>query len=228
MPRKRHNAIQTIAKTLRTKAGNSIQTSLRNGRRDFILRQKTKGDNTPWGQIPPINLDENLPDFEIGEYNNIYKDDIKYTEEENEKENSKYIEDMDEDEQRDISNEIRRQYQNSNNKRNHSTTPDNTLNPKTKKKLTFQPPGTDSDTEGESEVANHDMSTTIKTILHSTAREECLSTSHTEEHESKTVPETPDIPQILVRYHSEIPQKSNFSTLREEKPIKNIAHHHGQ
>ena len=72
--RKRYNAIQNIAMTLRQKSKNTIQTSIRNGRRDFLLRQKLKGDMTPWNKVPPIKLEENLPDFEVGNYQNIYED----------------------------------------------------------------------------------------------------------------------------------------------------------
>ena len=100
--RKRYHAIQNIAKTLRLKAGNSVQTSLRNGRRDFLLRQKPRGDSTPWNQVPPLKLDENIPDFEIGEYNNIYENEI-------EEVDPLALEDQ--QDMQDLSNEIRRQYQ---------------------------------------------------------------------------------------------------------------------
>ena len=73
------NAIQNIARTIRQKSENTIQTTVRNGKFDFLLRQKRKGDQTPWSQIPPLRLDHKLPDIEIGMYKNIYtpkEDDI--------------------------------------------------------------------------------------------------------------------------------------------------------
>ena len=69
---KRFNAVQNVAKTIRNKSNGNTQTTLRTGKHDFLLRQKVRGDTTPWGQIPPIKLDQNLPDFEIGLYKDIY------------------------------------------------------------------------------------------------------------------------------------------------------------
>ena len=225
--RRRHSAIQTIAKTIRTKAGNTIQTSLRNGRRDFILRQKTRGDLTPWGQIPPININENIPDFEIGDYINIYNEDIKESEEN--LDIDKEINVLDPEEEQDISNEILRQYQTTN-KRNHSESPNiSRHSPKTKKKLTFQPSGTEGDTESDGEPGNHNISTTIKSILHSTAKDEILSSSRMEDQESKTVPETPDVPQIVTRYHSEYTKKTQYHPNNKENQnqFQETAQHHG-
>ena len=100
--RKRYNRIQNVAKTIRNQSKGEIQTCVRNGRLDFLLRQKKKGDITPWGQIPPLKLDQNLPELEVGLYKNIYQE-----EEEEDEENIE-----DEQEEDEISNEILRQYQN--------------------------------------------------------------------------------------------------------------------
>ena len=51
--RKRYNAIQNIAKTIRTKCNGDIQTSVRNGKFDNLLRQKPRGDQTPWDRFLP-------------------------------------------------------------------------------------------------------------------------------------------------------------------------------
>ena len=99
--------------TIRQKSENKIQTSIRNGRHDFLLRQKYKGDPTPWSQVPPVILDQQLPDFEIRNYKNIYQ--IEEEPEMDDKEEEQ--EEMDENEIQDLSNEIRRQYENDKDKR---------------------------------------------------------------------------------------------------------------
>ena len=111
---KRFNAIQNIARTNRQKSEGTKQTTIRNGRYDFLLRQKDKGDTTPWNLIPPLNLDQDLPDIEIGMFKNIYTprndDDLVGNNEEDDQVINDDIDDMDENETEDLSNEIRRQY----------------------------------------------------------------------------------------------------------------------
>ena len=68
---KRHKAIINIAKTLREQANNQIQTTIRVGKNDFLLRKRDKGDKTPWSEIPPLKLTQELPDFEVGTYTDI-------------------------------------------------------------------------------------------------------------------------------------------------------------
>ena len=41
------------------------------GKKDFLLRQRVKGSTTPWAEIPPISIHQELPDFEIGIFNDI-------------------------------------------------------------------------------------------------------------------------------------------------------------
>ena len=68
---KRHKAIVKIAKTLREHSDNSVQTSICVGKTDFLLRQRPQGTTTPWAEIPPISLTQELPDFEVGTYTDV-------------------------------------------------------------------------------------------------------------------------------------------------------------
>ena len=72
---KRHKALVNIAKTLRNHSGNTIQTTLRTGKHDFHLRTRTKGDLTPWSEIPPLRITQNIPNFEVGTYQDIINPD---------------------------------------------------------------------------------------------------------------------------------------------------------
>ena len=68
---KRHKAIVKIAKTMREHAREPIQTSIRVGKNDFLLRQRPRGSETPWTEIPPLELSQELPDFEVGTYTDV-------------------------------------------------------------------------------------------------------------------------------------------------------------
>ena len=104
--RARYAAYQTIAKTIRQQADNSIQTSIRIGKKDFLLRKKPRGDQTPWSQIPPLKITQDIPAFEIGVYKDIFANTISEDEDEDEDENE---DEPDEDDQdMDKSNEIKR------------------------------------------------------------------------------------------------------------------------
>ena len=59
--KKRHQAILAIAKTIREHSKRSVQTTVRAGRMDFLLRQRPKGSMTPWNQIPPEIIRQQLP-----------------------------------------------------------------------------------------------------------------------------------------------------------------------
>ena len=96
--KKRHQAILQIAKTMREKSGNTIQTTVRSGKRDFLLRRRPKGSTIPWQEIPPIIITQRIPHFEVGDYIDIFND----------KEDETKIEDDDEDDE----DEIRRLSQN--------------------------------------------------------------------------------------------------------------------
>ena len=61
--KKRHKAILNIAKTLREISGNTIQTSVRAGRKDFLLIKRIKGSTIPWSQIPPILIHQEIPEI---------------------------------------------------------------------------------------------------------------------------------------------------------------------
>ena len=69
--KKRHKAFLNIAKSIREISNNTVQTSVRTGRKDFLLRQRLKGSNTPWSQIPPNKITQELPGIEIGTYLDI-------------------------------------------------------------------------------------------------------------------------------------------------------------
>ena len=68
---KRHKAYLKIAKTLRENSNEPIQTSLRTGKNDFLLRIRTKGSTQPWNEIPPLKINQIMPEFEIGNFNDI-------------------------------------------------------------------------------------------------------------------------------------------------------------
>ena len=68
---KRHKAFVNIARTIRDNSRNSIQTSLRTGKHDFLLRRRVRGSETPWNEIPPLVISNEIPQFEIGIYDDI-------------------------------------------------------------------------------------------------------------------------------------------------------------
>ena len=149
--KKRYNAILNIAKTIRQKYENGQQTSIRNGKHDFLLRQKTWGDPTPCCQIPPLLLNQNLPEFEIGMYKNIYtpqKEDIP------EEEVEELMDDDEDIPEEDISNEIKQQYENDKANLSTSTSSTNTTTSsqhKQKRCLILQPDGSKNEADTESD-----------------------------------------------------------------------------
>ena len=225
--RKRYNAIQIVAKTIRTKSKGTIQTSIRNGKHDYLLRQKQKGDQTPWSQIPPVKLDLNLPEFEVGKYKNIYEE-----KEEDIPEGDRMEDEEEEDDQQELSNEIIRQYELDEqeaqiNKRNLTSTT-NTPPTKHKRRKNIQPGGSGAEADTESDSGSQIDRT--KSYMHSTLRDTTpQKTIQWEAGDSKTVPETPDIPKFITRYHSEIiqtpaNQKNNMNT--KKNTVKEIVNHH--
>ena len=95
-----------IAKTIREHSKNSIQTSIRTGKYDFLLRKRSRGDSTPWAEIPPIEIHQEIPEFEIGTYrdiinpeNNVHEDkeEVKQMEEEESEELEAIIKDLSRD-----------------------------------------------------------------------------------------------------------------------------------
>ena len=53
---------------------NTVQTTVQAGKRDYLIRQRTKGLDTPRKQIPPKIITQQIPQFEIGDYLNIFND----------------------------------------------------------------------------------------------------------------------------------------------------------
>ena len=68
---RRHKAIALIAKSIRNQSNNTVQTTIRVGKKDFLLRQRPKGSSTPWAEIPPIAISQELPEFEVRIFNDI-------------------------------------------------------------------------------------------------------------------------------------------------------------
>ena len=65
-----YKAMQIIAKSMRDHDRN-IQTTIRTGKNYFLLRKRQWGDPTPWMEIPPVIIDQQLPAFEVGTYDII-------------------------------------------------------------------------------------------------------------------------------------------------------------
>ena len=94
----RHRAYQQIARTLREEAsekGRKIQTNLRTGRTDFLLRLRETGDTTPWSDIPPLKISQKLPSFEVGLYKDIFNMSVSSSEDDAEKEDEEKMDDED-------------------------------------------------------------------------------------------------------------------------------------
>ena len=76
--RTRYRAFQSIARTIRLESDGEIQTSIRSGRRDFLLRKRERQDKTPWSAIPPLKVTSKIPPIEIGMYKSkFYQDNDK-------------------------------------------------------------------------------------------------------------------------------------------------------
>ena len=77
-----------------------MQTSIRTGKRDFLLRQKERGNTTPWTQIPPIRIEQRIPEFEIGLFKDVFSNTITKEDDEDEEE--------DQEDDLNMSNEMKR------------------------------------------------------------------------------------------------------------------------
>ena len=119
--RKCHKALLNIAKTMREHSKNTLQTSLRMGKNDFLLRKRTKGDETPWTEIPPVLIQQKIPDFEVG----IYTDMINL---ENNIIEDKLVDQMDEDDPE--IEEIAKDLEKTLNTKRNRTTEDNSMEKK--------------------------------------------------------------------------------------------------
>ena len=105
---------------------------------------------------------------------------------------------------------------NTSNKRNLSQTSDTGNHTRTKKRLTFQPAGSGSEADNESDNG-HNMSATMKSILHSTVREDSATSSQQEGWDKKSIPETPDVPIIPPRYIAQSPKNTKLSSQPESE-----------
>ena len=81
---KHHKAFISIAKSIREHCNITIQTSIRTGKHNFLLRTRPKGSDTPWSEIAPIQITQEILEFEIGMYRDIinpHNNPPEYTEE---------------------------------------------------------------------------------------------------------------------------------------------------
>ena len=70
--RKCYRAFQNIARMIRQESEGTQHTSIQAGKHDFLLRKREKDDTTPWGHIPPLRMENQLPPIEIGLYKSLY------------------------------------------------------------------------------------------------------------------------------------------------------------
>ena len=154
---KRHKAFINMAKTIRDHSNNTVQTSVRTGKNDFLIRSRPKGDNTPWSQIPPLQIVQELPQFEIGQYMDIVNPQRNTHEMSEEQQMEEDIEDIDE-----IAADISNQNNENNTKRNRSNEEESLERKKANKKRSNQ--STLTDTSGE----ESDGEANSKNILNST------------------------------------------------------------
>ena len=69
--RVRFSAIQLITKTIHDLSKNTVQTSVRAGRNNFLLRKKPE-ETPPLGPKSPLIIEQELPSIEIGRYKTIF------------------------------------------------------------------------------------------------------------------------------------------------------------
>ena len=72
---KRYHHCEKMLWKLRMSNPGKYQTKIRSGTRDFILKCKVKGDDTPWSQVPSMSIPEEAPGAEI----HLLKENIKET-----------------------------------------------------------------------------------------------------------------------------------------------------
>ena len=181
----RHRAFLQVAKTLRENASKPVQTNIRTGRNDFLLRVREKGDPTPWSQIPPLKVNQKMPQFEVG----LYKTIEEMTDTESEPENEP--ESMEEEEELNrMQKDIEKQQIESAKKRNRNSDEDSEPN-HTKYRATPHPrgrtpkqplPETTSDSSDDDKPPPKGQN---KILVHETPAKENLKTS------SQSVKETP-------------------------------------
>ena len=62
---KRYRHCEKMLWKLRQSKTGTYQTKIRSGARDFILKYKIKGDDTPWSQVPSLTIPEEAPGAEV-------------------------------------------------------------------------------------------------------------------------------------------------------------------
>ena len=67
----RYQAFHAVAKSIREQSKFELQTNIIIGKNDYLLRQRNKGTNTPWQQIPPVMINKKLPQFQIVMYQEL-------------------------------------------------------------------------------------------------------------------------------------------------------------
>ena len=87
-----------------------MQTNIRVGRTNFLLRVREKGQDIPWADIPPVKITQKIPQFEVGIYKDIFEitdDKVEEMQEDNlsEEELNKLSQNIIEDKKRDRSND---------------------------------------------------------------------------------------------------------------------------
>ena len=160
-----------------------MQTSIRLGRYDFLLRKRDKNDDTPWNLIPPLQLDIDLPPIEIGLFKSLYS---------NNRQNDNIDRSVDKrDEDMDILEDDMSKDNVGHNKRNMSdnATKQSPMKRKIFRKSTSHQEGvtqlSSSDTESDTEMKSNRKllnSTPIPTSFYNTKSQ------------SDTLPQTPDLP----------------------------------
>ena len=160
--RARHRAFQLVAKTLRDEAtakGQRIQTNLRTGRTDFLLRIRQLGDTTPWSDTPPIKIDQRLPGFEIGIFKDIFN--LSYSSSEEEEDQAMEESPNDQEEMNRIQSDIENENSEKKRDRMSSEEEEEKTTKKTKIKSTPYPKGRlpESQTESSDEESSRNSQT---------------------------------------------------------------------
>ena len=226
--KKRFNAIQIIAKSIRQTSQNTVQTTIRNGKHDYLLRKKEKNDPTPWNLIPPLIIDHELPDFEIGMFKNIYAPNEDENDADAEDDGNEEVELLDEKETDDLSNEIRRQYvkdAEADARRNPKRDLTKDDSPKIKNKKKSKNILSASEEEEDSDNDQKTLKTQNK-ILHSTLAEDINhSTNTARPPRTFSVPETPDNIHFVTRFHSETQYQNSKQNHNENQKTELKTNH---
>ena len=99
---KRYNDTQLIAFNIRNNPKNLVQkqTTIFQGKYDYLLRVKDKGSGIPWSQIPPVKITNTISDFEIEYYKKTGQTNNRTKNKPNTNHNFQYKNEMDQEEER--------------------------------------------------------------------------------------------------------------------------------